>query len=352
MRTFNICKTHRASIFVFASLQLLLWSSPAVCATTATSGPSPRTLERIEASVNQGLVLTSDVQKFRKTWELRKQLDPLFMDSRLQALGPQADAKWIVDFLIEEKIILQQFPASDAQVEQEIQSIQANNKIDRSELKQALLQQGFQFDDYFEMIRTGVSKRNLLDTEIRSKVTITDDDIRNYFYNKFVKDSSSPKQFKASIITAQTSNYASPAAARAALEQVAKDIRQGEAFDSAAKRVSDDATASEGGSLGSLSEEDLSPLFKDTLKKLQLGQVSEVLADGKDRYLLLKLDDVSTGDNSRLQKMKEEIRGQLASQEFQNQIRLWIERSKQSTFIHRASETPSQQKAPSPKKGS
>ena len=75
---------------------------------------------------------------------------------------------------------------------------------------------GIEFDDYFEMIRTGVSKRNLLDTEIRSKVTITDDDIRNYFYNKFVKDSSSPKQFKASIITAQTSNYASPAAARAA----------------------------------------------------------------------------------------------------------------------------------------
>jgi len=340
-------KTHSVLILLATLVAPLTWIPQGQAANPGTA--NKKVLERIEASVNQSLILTSDVVRFRKTWELRKQLDPLFMESKLIQTGPKATSADIVEFLVEDRLIAGQFPTTDTMVEQEIGSIQATNKISREELKAALAQQGFEFKEYYELVRTGISKRNLVDSEIRSRVTITDDDIRNYFYNKYVRDSSSPKQFKARIISVQTENYASPTLAKSTLEEALKSIQQGESFESVAKRMSDDATASEGGFLGALSEDELSGLFRSTLQKLQLGQVSEIINEGGARFFVLKLEDVSTGDNSRLQKMKEEIRGLLAAKEYQNQLRLWIERTRQGAFIHLASKKEPQEARPTTK---
>jgi hypothetical protein len=52
--------------------------------------------------------------------------------------------------------------------------------------------------------------------------------------------------------------------------------------------------------------------------------------------LILKLEDVKNGDSERFQKIKEEVRAQLAASEFQHQIALWLDRQKATAFIHRA----------------
>ena len=53
---------------------------------------------------------------------------------------------------------------------------------------------------------------------------------------------------------------------------------------------------------------------------------------------ILKLVDVQASDSSRMDKMKEEIRGQLTAAEAEHQIQLWLERTRQTAFIHRAGE--------------
>src|SRR4051812_3236549 len=72
-----------------------------------------KVLDRLEASVNSSLILHSDVQRFRKAIKLRQQIDPLFRGSALAEKGPKVTDSEIVEFLIDEKIILQKFPVSD-----------------------------------------------------------------------------------------------------------------------------------------------------------------------------------------------------------------------------------------------
>src|SRR5690606_5279934 len=139
----------------------------------ASSANAATSLERLEASVNNHIVLKSDVTRFRKTLALRAQLDPLFQGTTLSQAGARASDKDILEFLIDEKIILQQFPMTDTEVDSEISSIQANNHITRAQLKQAITAQGFRFQDYFELIRIGAAKRNLIDREIRTKVSVS-----------------------------------------------------------------------------------------------------------------------------------------------------------------------------------
>lgn len=292
-------------------------------------------IERVEASVNSGTILLTDISKFRETVGLRKQLDPLFAGTSVAQKDRAASDTDIVNFLVDEKIILQQFLITDAEVESAINSIQVDNHIDRTALKSALKDQGYKFDDYFELIRASVAKRNLVDRDIRTKVTITDDDVKNYFYNHYSKGKETPTAFHAKIISISTRSYKSLTAAREIAANTRKSLEGGEAFEEVAKRVSDDATAPSGGDLGELTDDQMSPQIRTELKKLKIGQISEVLQK-QDGFFILKLVDLKSAESERYEKTKEEIRQQLSTAEFQHQITLWLERQRQNSFVHRA----------------
>lgn len=326
----------RSSVFTLACLALssvlLIGPSPAQAA--------PIVLDRLEASVNSSLILLSDVSRFRKTEKLRAQIDPLFAGTVVATQGDKATQPQIVQFLIDEDLILQQFPITDQEVEQEINQIQNNNHLERSQLRQFLQQQGFTFEDYFELIRASASKRNLIDRDIRTKVTISDDDVKNFYYNHYAQSSPAARAYHIRAIVITPKNYKSPLAARQVAEQALKEIRSGESFEEVAKRVSDDSSASSGGDLGTLTEDQMSPLIRDNLKTLKIGEVSPILGSTKSALMILKLVDVKSEEDQRMKKLKEEIRGQLVAAEYQHQVQLWLQRQRQTAFIHLAGESP------------
>jgi peptidyl-prolyl cis-trans isomerase SurA len=296
-------------------------------------------LDRLEASVNSAIILRSDVLKFRETLGLRGKLDPLFSGSQLASKGNSVTDKEIVDFLVNDKLISQQFPKTEAEVEQEINSIQANNHLDRSSLKAALEREGYKFGDYFELIRGSSSKRDLIDRDIATKVKISDDDIKNYFYNHYVRNTAIPRAYELRIISVFNSSFKTVTAAKQAAMDALKSIRAGEEFEEVAKRASDDPTASSGGDLGVMTEDQMSNAIREQVKKLQIGQVSEIFTGGSsDRFHIVKLVSVRSSENDRLEKMKNEIRSQLTANEYQHQIDLWLERQRQTAFIHKAGE--------------
>ncbi len=296
-------------------------------------------LDRIEASVNKTPILYSDVLAFKRSLVLRTQLDPLFAGTSLAARGSQAKNSEIVEFLIDEKIISQQFPVSDTDVETEINRVQSNNKIDREKLKRELLSQGFSFDDYFALMKSSATKRNLIDRDISTKVLISEEDVKNHFYNHYANNSSAPRSYQVQIITLTKNSYKAAAAAKEATQKAYRQLLSGEPFEEVAKRFSDNASASAGGDLGELTEDQMSPQIRKELKKLKLGQISGVLGDLKGGFFILKLSGIKTNQDDQYSKMKEEILNQLKTAEFQHQITLWLERERQKAFIHRLGES-------------
>jgi parvulin-like peptidyl-prolyl isomerase len=335
MRILNVQTLFRVSSIsaVFATLALV--SDPLLAsATVQSTAPSTVVIDQLDASINGALVLSSDVTQFRKTVHLRQQLDPLFTGTAVANAGAQATTDDIVQFLIDEKIISQQFPVNDTDVEQEVNSIQSNNHIDRNALKAALREQGFRFEDYFELIRSSASKRNLIDRDIRSKATVSDDDVKNYFLTHYPQDSSGERSYTIQIILVSSKNYKSAEAAEGVAQSALESVKSGEKFEEVAKRVSDDASASSGGELGTLTEDQMSPAIRDEVRKLSTGQISPVLANGKSGFFVIKLVDVKVGESPRLAKLREEIRQQLVAAEYQHQIQLWLQRQRQASFIH------------------
>lgn len=304
-------------------------------ALSARGAPAPRLIDRLEASVDASAILSSDIRRFRATASLRSRLDPLFATSSLAAKGAGASDSEVLDGLIADQLILNAFPVSDADVEQEIRAIQSGQRISRERLREELKRNGFGFDDYFELIRLSTAKRNLIDREIRSKVTITDDDVKSYYYSHGSRSEKASLSYRVKILSFSRSNYKSARAVQEAADRAEVALRSGDSFEDVARRFGDD-TAQGAEDVGPLTEEQMSPQIRSQIKKLKVGGVSPVFGDASTRLFILKLSDISAGDDSRLAAVREEIRNRLAAEEYEHQIRLWLDRQEQRASIHRA----------------
>ena len=328
--------------FFFSSLLVLSLNSDHFGLSAAHAGDAPAAkkrhlVDRLEASVNSSIILLSDVEKFREVVKLRGQLDPLFSGTPLARDGENAASAQIVDFLVDERMITQEFPKSDEDVEKEVRSIESHQHLTRDTLIEALAREGYKFSDYFEMIRDSSSKRDLIDREIRTKVSISEDDIKNHFYNHYARSTEIPRAFHLALISLATTSYKDKNAAFQIITSALKEVKAGEPFEEVARRINDDGSAAQGGNLGILKEDEMSPAIRSQAKKLKIGEVSGIFeSDPAGRYYILKLIDVQSAEADRLEKMKDEIRGQLAAAEYQHQISLWLERQRQKNFIHKS----------------
>lgn len=288
-------------------------------------------IDKISAIVNNEVILLSDIERFERTMGLRRELDPLFGINEEMQNNPSR-AK-VIDFLILERIITQSFKIADSDVEQEVQSVQRNNNLSREQLVEFLKSKGFDYDAYFELMRVGLAKRNLLDREIRTRVNIGDDDVKNYYYNMAVKNSSIPLEYNIQLIVVSNESYKNAKAAQDTADKALRSIRQGEQFAEVAKRFSDDPSREQGGELGYFAQEQLAEPIRSAVKKLKIGQVSEVL-NAKEASMIVKLIDARSTETERFIAAKEEIREQLAKDEYKKQLLIWAERARNNAYVH------------------
>ncbi len=289
-------------------------------------------VDKIAAIVNNDVVLNSHIEHFEKTTSLRKELDPLFGFS-LELENAKPNRNQILEFLIQEHLIAQNFKVQDSEVEQEIQSVQRNNNLTRETLVEFLKSKGFTFDEYLELMRIGLQKRTLLDREIRSRVNISDDDVRNYFYNLAIKSSKAPIEYQLQIISIHFKTYKNSFAAQQTAEEIWRSLKRGEAFSDVAKRASDDSSAHNGGDLGYVSYETLDEALRPSVQKLRIGEISDLIKGSQD-YKIIKLNDIRSTESQKFLEMKEQIRELLAKEEYKKQLYLWAERMRNNAYVH------------------
>ena len=307
--------------FSFLAVPLLLISSLA----------QAEVVERVEAIINKKAIYLSDVQRFKELTPLRAKIDPLFGNEPLAKKAKPTELE-VVEFLIDEALIVDKFPVTDAEVEQEITSIQGNLKIDRDQLKAAINREGFKFEDYFKLMRVSVAKRQLIDRDIRNKAVVSDDDLLAEYNRGHSTSKTFQGEFHLFLIRITKSNFKTPAAAKEEAQRALDAIHKGEAFIEVAKRVSDDASQNAGGDLGFLSYGEMSPALQKEVQKLGPEKTS-ALVDSGNSFLIIKVGEVRSGSDTGFEREKEALRGKLMESEFQHQVRLWIDRERSQNFV-------------------
>jgi peptidyl-prolyl cis-trans isomerase SurA len=194
----------------------------------------------------------------------------------------------ITEKLVQKEIVARGIRIRDEDVDHYIDRIKQQNHIDDDQLREALKQQGLDYDRYRQQIREEIEKVQLINKEIRGKVTVSPEDVTRY-YEAHKQDYGRPGLIKVRQITLRLDPDAPEPVATAVLERledIRKRIVKGEDFATVAKQVSEDPLAAEGGDLGELEPSKLLPEFEGPLSKMKEGDISEPIRSKMGVHLL------------------------------------------------------------------
>jgi parvulin-like peptidyl-prolyl isomerase len=282
-----------------------------------------RLVDKTLSLVNSDLILNSDLDNFRKSFSLRRELDPFIAMTNFSG-DSQKD---ILNYLIQEKLILQKNPPSVEEVEEEINGIQKNNKINRDQLREVLSSQGVDFDRYQQLMTVSVSKRKLIDRELRPLAAVSDEEVKNHYYTDAAYLSRRSQQKL--VLTYSFQQLILPDSGTA--EEASRRLRAGDDFDSIAASLA--ARGAESTKLSSLSEENLNSQIKQAIQGMKVGESTKPLASGSG-YLILKITGIGAPKDPAFEAEKEKIRGTLFQKALVNQLKNWTERERAASYIH------------------
>jgi peptidyl-prolyl cis-trans isomerase SurA len=212
----------------------------------------------------------------------------------------------ILDELINSEILLERaekmnLVASDAEVEDKF--TESKTSFTEEDFQRKLQDSGLTVDDLKSDIRRQLSIQKLLNREIAAKISITDQDVANYYnQNQAQFNLAEPQYHIAQIVITprpdpsvhnrKNDKATNEAEAGRKAAMLSQKLSAGADFTQLAMDYSEDGSASTGGDLGYNPESSFNrsdPLLKHTVLTLKPGEVSRPIQLRDGRYVIIKL---------------------------------------------------------------
>lgn len=283
-----------------------------------------RLVDKTMALVNSEVITKSDIHKLERNLGFRRELDPL-----LAFLGksPKTE-KELVEFLVQESLIVAKFPATKEEVNEEVQGILKRNHIDLEGLSGVLKSQGISYDNYIDLMSVSLSKRKLMERELRPLSVVTEDEVKNYYYTapEFLQR----KQKQSLLLSYGLVQMQIPS--RALADEVKERLKSGEDFDAVANQLSERGVRV--ADLGVIREDKVSDAIRKSLDGLKVGEYTAPLNLSGSDYLIHKIASISAPHDPIFEAEKAKIQNTLYQRAMDRQLNLWTERERRSAYIH------------------
>lgn len=278
-------------VFPVAIVLLASLLSPASGA--VAQDPAAIRIDRIVAIVNDDAVTESELA--RRLVEVRTRLS-----GRNVPFPPEAAFRQqVLESLVAERLQLQLARSLNLQVpperiEQTLADLASRDGVSVDRFLANARRDGADADRLRDDLRTQLLIQQLLDREIRDRVSVTDREVNNFLARH---GTGRDTAYDLSHILVALPERASPevlAETRSRAEKLREQLANGDDFAQAAVANSQGPTALDGGRMGWKESGQLPDLFLGALEKLEIGGISEVLR-GANGFHILKLNDKRGG---------------------------------------------------------
>jgi peptidyl-prolyl cis-trans isomerase C len=257
---------------IIAAVAICLLTGPAWADKAASSGKEV-------ASVNGKPISKSQYEGELSTYQKRAaQEGRQLSDADLTIVKHQ-----ILENLIDAEVLYQQsqkegFKVDDQAINEQIETIKKRFPNEAG-YKKSLEEMGLSEKEIRAQIQRGLAINQLLDTNVRPKITVTEEESKK-FYNNNPNLFKQPEQVKASHILIKMAPNAEESIkiqARKKIETVQIKVRQGEDFGLLAKANSEGPSAQREGDLGYFRRGQMVKSFEDAAFALNVGKVSGIV---------------------------------------------------------------------------
>ncbi|MCB2146494.1 MAG: SurA N-terminal domain-containing protein [Deltaproteobacteria bacterium] len=321
------------------SLGILIGMLVLVFATSATASAATEVLDRIVAVVNEDIILLS---------ELRDRMEPYAQRIRQQGFDLDKERQMIfkvreemLNRLVDEKLTDQEIKRNDiqvddAEIDSTIERIKAANTFTDEDLRRFLEQDQMTMEQYRQKIREQVLRTRLVNYQVKSKIVITEEEIRAY-YDSHPEIYGGKLRYHLRNILMRVPDFSTDAekqTVREQLQQIQSQIDAGESFADLARTYSQSPAAADGGDIGEFAKETLSPQIQAALNGLTPGQATAVL-DTDQGFQIFYVEAVNRTEGKPLENVREEIHQKLFAEVVDKKFLSWLEdlRSRSSIKI-------------------
>lgn len=297
-------------------------------------------VDRVAAVVNNDIVPLSEVEQKAAPELSRLSAEP---DPAKRAKLRQQTLKAVLDALIGERLIEAQVKelnveVSDAELDAAIDDVKKQNNVtDDAQFEQLLRSspEAYTMASYKAFMRKHIAKLKLINLKVRSKIKISDDDLKAE-YARYSRVEAADPEIHARHILLQVSNKATQAEQERAYQkalEIARQARQpGVDFAELAKKVSEGPSAPDGGDLGFFRRGVMVPEFERVAFSLKDGEVSEPVRT-KFGWHIIKVEERRAAAVKSFDEVKEQLREKLGRAQLEKYTERYVQELREQAVV-------------------
>ncbi len=294
-------------------------------------------VDRIVAIINEDIILQS---------ELKQRMIPLRTLLKEKNVSPEQEAKIlktqrgrILEQMIIAKLADQQarkyrIEISEQDVDATIERIKKINKMTDESMRRMLELDGMTYEDYRSQIKDKLLRTRLVNLEVKSKIVITDEDVKAY-YDANIDRYVGKTKFKLRHLLLRVPQMASEVEQAEVLQRanvLHKRLQAGDAFTELAKTYSEASSAGKGGELGVFEINLLTPKIQTAVKDLKTGQFSPVV-ETEQGYQIFFVEEIISAGGTTLDEAKNEIQEKLYAEDVDRKYKAWLKTMRERAHV-------------------
>lgn len=274
-------------------------------------------VNKVLATVDGDPITLYELKKFIRREARGRQLLAGHRDALLEAV--------IMERIIDKEVSALGLVVRDADVERYIDGIKQRNNLSDEQLRHALAQQGLSWEEYLAQVRRELQKAQLINHEIRGKVSVTPEEVERYYQANLHQYSTAEEVEVSHIVlllpSGADAEQVDQAMARAA--DIHRQLEAGASFEELARQYSEDASAASGGSLGSFKKGEMLEELEEEVAKLKPGQYSQPFRTRVGVHIV-RLDRAVGATQQSLEDLAADIRERLYNEALEERYNRWL----------------------------
>jgi peptidyl-prolyl cis-trans isomerase SurA len=286
--------------------------------------------DRVIAVVNNDAITLAELQEALAVYRYEnRQAEAPSNELIQQFLTRMIDGRLQLQEAEREKVTV-----DEAEVEEELTDrIKKLNVPTREEFERIIKAQGVTLDSIKKRIRDGIKVSRLIRRKVALRVTVTDAEIaRHLEANRQKLETGLGYHARHILLAPEGDSDAAWEAARIKAELLRTQLLQGADFAELARQHSKDATAKDGGDLGTLKRGELAQDVEAQILNLGPGEISTPYRSTLG-YHIFRLESKDTLEGEGLQRAQAQIREILFREKYEARLEAWLKEIKQRAVI-------------------
>ncbi|MCH7556513.1 MAG: peptidylprolyl isomerase [Planctomycetes bacterium] len=273
----------------------------------------------VAVTVNGADITEAELQKLLKPQLERmaqqgKQLPPAFAQTLEKQLRQHVLDRIIIGRLLDEKAKEANIVVTEEEAIKQITELAAAQRppLSLEEFKKKTAEYGQNFDELKQQARKGMTYRKVMEVQWAGKINITEEDAKKH-YDENPTKFEVKEQVRAShiLITPDTTDPdADPNQAKAKIQDLLEQIKDGADFAELAKANSDGPSAARGGDLDFFPRGKMAPPFEKAAFELEVGKVSDIV-ETRFGYHIIKVTGHKDAGTTSFEQARDNIIKQL-----------------------------------------